>query len=463
MLEKVREYIMEYRMLQPGDRVIVALSGGADSVCLLSVLKELSAGWEGPAPELRAVHIHHGLRGGEADRDGAYAGELSARLGIPFTMICRDVAGYAAQHGVSTEEAGRILRYEALEEEAKTWGAGVIALAHHRDDNAETILHHLLRGSGLRGLGGIRPVQGNRIRPLLCVGRQEIVEYLSERGLRWCEDSTNASGSYTRNRIRNQVIPMLKETVNERAVENILGAGERLSRVDAYLERVAESVWRASEIPEGDAKHGSGDAPLRAGIRLEALQEQDPVIRAYLYRFMMERLGYGMRDMTSRHYRQLDALLGAGPGARCDLPGGYVAVRGYEDFGIEKKAGVEKSGETLQKTLHFETFSRQNEMEIPKNQYTKWFDYDRIKGALSVRKRQPGDYITLAGGGHKTLHRYMIDEKIPKELRDEIVLLAEENHVLWIVGYRIGEYYKITEDTKTILQVTADGGEEHGR
>ncbi len=167
--------------------------------------------------------------------------------------------------------------------------------------------------------------------------------------------------------------------------------------------------------------------------------------------------------MTSRNYRLIDRLLDSGTDVRCDLPGGLFAVRGYEDFRIVRKDAVGGMGGNAQKNLYFETFSRQNQGEIPKNQYTKWFDYDRIKGTLSVRNRQPGDYITLAGGGTKTLHRYMIDEKIPRDLRDEITVLAEGNHVLWIVGYRIGEYYKITEDTKTILQVTADGGEEHGR
>lgn len=479
MLEKVRDYIKEYRMLQPGDRVIVALSGGADSVCLLSVLKELSEPSQSGGPkregaleqedglklELKAVHVHHGLRGGEADRDGAFAGELCRRLGVPFTMVYRDVAGYAKQTGMSTEEAGRVLRYEALEAEADGWDAKKIALAHHKDDNAETILHHLLRGSGLRGLGGIRPVQGQRIRPLLCVDREEIVAYLTERGLVWCEDSTNASEDYTRNRIRSQVMPLLKERVNERAVDHILQAGEVFAEADGYLERVADQVWQqaGSAGNRADTGESSGCLFSHAHIPLPVLSAQEPIIRTYLYRRMLALSGCGLRDVTFRHYRQMDALLLAGAGARCDLPGGLEAVRGYEDFSVRKKGQRENPAQEQRENLHFEIFSRQNQAEIPKKQYTKWFDYDRIKGTLSVRNRQPGDYITLADGGRKTLHRYMIDEKIPRELRDGIPVLAEGNHVLWIVGYRIGEYYKITEDTKTILQVTADGGEEHGR
>lgn len=194
MWKKVQDYIREYEMLQPGDRVIIALSGGADSVCLLSILHRLRILWDSGAAadseyppqtkslELKAVHVHHGLRGEEADRDVRFVQDLCDRFGIPLVVVYRKVEEYAAGHGMSTEEAGRILRYEAFAQEVETWKQKDsssrirIAVAHHQDDNAETILHHLLRGSGLKGLSGIQPVQGDRIRPLLCVGRNEILE-----------------------------------------------------------------------------------------------------------------------------------------------------------------------------------------------------------------------------------------------------------------------------------------------
>ena len=179
MLNKVRDYIREQDMAAPGDAVIVALSGGADSVCLLTVMKRLDFA-------LRAVHVHHGIRGAEADRDEVFVRNLCERFSVPLFVAHCQVPAYAAEHGLSEEEAGRILRYRILEEEAEKWeqelsggGQVKIALAHHRDDNAETILHHLLRGSGLTGLAGIRPLQGRRIRPFLCVGRDEIRSYLT--------------------------------------------------------------------------------------------------------------------------------------------------------------------------------------------------------------------------------------------------------------------------------------------
>ena len=202
-LEKIRRFIEEEQLLAAGDGVLVALSGGADSVCLLLALTELAGpgGWQ-----VRALHVHHGLRGPEADRDEGFVRELCGRLGVPLFVVHKDVAGYAREQGMSTEEAGRVLRYEALEAWGTAWaesiGAGPvrrvrIAVAHHQDDNVETILHHLLRGSGLRGLGGMAPVMGNRVRPLLCVRRQEITGFLKQRGQDWCEDSTNQSRDYT--------------------------------------------------------------------------------------------------------------------------------------------------------------------------------------------------------------------------------------------------------------------------
>ena len=481
MLEQVRREINQYDMLRLGDRVIAAVSGGADSVCLLSVLYAL-------APELsvslRVVHVHHGLRGAEADRDEAYVKELCERFAVPFTGIHRDVSGYAGEHGLSVEEAGRILRYEALEEEAQRWeaecegGAAIvqpeedavhsaggqqfrpvrIAVAHHQEDNAETILHHLLRGSGLRGLSGIRPVQGRRIRPLLDVSREEILAYLKEQNISWCEDSTNQSEDYTRNRIRTRILPILKQQVNTRAEENILRAGRIFAQADAYLEAQAERVW---------ARAGSGQEGVAAEIVLEVFRQQEEIIQTYLLRRMLDLAAPRQKNVTARHYAQL-AALSAGPvGGQMNLPGGVRAVAGYRTLRLEhdraEKEIPQQTDCAAGRDFHMQVFPREKEAEIPKNQYTKWFDYDKIKFGLSVRSRQEGDYLMLPDGRRKMIARYMIDEKIPREERERILLLTEGHHVLWVDGYRISEYYKSTNDTKAILRVPFDGGKNNGR
>ena len=469
MLKKVRDYMREHEMTAPGDAVIVALSGGADSVCLLTGLKQLAT----PEFLLRAVHVHHGIRGAEADRDEAFAQKLCESLSVPLCVAYCHVPAYAAEHGLSEEEAGRILRYQVLEKEAGKWeqelpaGSRVkIALAHHRDDNAETILHHLLRGSGLTGLAGIRPVQGRRIRPLLCVGREEIRAYLEAGHISWCEDSTNQSPDYTRNRIRSQVLPLLKTAVNEQAEEHILQAGQIIGQADAYLRQQAEEIWQEAVC---------GREEDLAAIPLTAFARQPEILKTYLIRHMLDQLHPGWKDIGSRHFTAIAELAGKPVGSRLDLPGGLMARTGYETLEIVRKTEREVSvktesgadgeihGRQTVPELHMTVFSRQKDQEIPKNQYTKWFDYDKIKGTLSVRTRRTGDYLILPSGGSKTIARYMIDEKIPKEKREQILLLAEGSHVLWVVGFRISEYYKIEEHTENILQVTCDGGKDYGR
>ena len=422
---------------------------------------------------LRAVHVHHGIRGAEADRDEDFAQKLCESLSVPLCVAYCHVPAYAAEHGLSEEEAGRILRYQVLEKEAGKWeqelpaGSRVkIALAHHRDDNAETILHHLLRGSGLTGLAGIRPVQGRRIRPLLCVGREEIRAYLEAGHISWCEDSTNQSPDYTRNRIRSQVLPLLKTAVNEQAEEHILQAGQIIGQADAYLRQQAEEIWQEAVC---------GREEDLAAIPLTAFARQPEILKTYLIRHMLDQLHPGWKDIGSRHFTAIAELAGKPVGSRLDLPGGLMARTGYETLEIVRKTEREVSvktesgadgeihGRQTVPELHMTVFSRQKDQEIPKNQYTKWFDYDKIKGTLSVRTRRTGDYLILPSGGSKTIARYMIDEKIPKEKREQILLLAEGSHVLWVVGFRISEYYKIEEHTENILQVTCDGGKDYGR
>lgn len=459
MWKPVYEYILQNELLRPGERVIAAISGGADSVCLLSVLKQIINKHPENRWALKAVHVHHGLRGGEADRDAAFVKILCAGLKIPCAVVFKDVAGYAEKHGFSLEEAGRILRYQALEDEAAAWNADKIALAHHQDDNAETILHHLLRGSGFKGLGGMKPRYQNRIRPLMCTNRTGIIRYLEEQKLDWVEDSSNALNSYTRNRIRNQIMPLLTSGVNEKAVDNILKAGNLFAQADDYFEEIAGRIWEESgrEIYDPDGSR------TEAAVLLTEVTKQHPLVRSYLYGRMIDVVLPYRKNITARHYAAMEALLVQPVGSRLSFPGGITVIRDYQMLKVTRNLIHTKNKVLREADIRMETFPWKKDTEIPENQYTKWFDYDKINGALSIRTRQPGDYFILKDGGRKTVKRYMIDEKIPKEDRDQILLLADGSHVLWIIGYRISEYYKITEGTKYVLQAVCDGGEHNGR
>ena len=450
----VKEYMEQNQMAEPGDGVLAAVSGGADSVCLLLMLKALETSL---GIRAMAFHLNHGLRGEEADRDEAYVRSLCDHLQVRLKIVKEDVAGYAKQQGLSEEEAGRILRYQWLEKTAVEFGCRKIATAHHKDDQTETVLMNLFRGSGLRGLGGIRPKrelpEGQMIiRPLLCMKRQEIEAYLIEEKETWCEDSTNRELIYSRNKVRNVLLPWIRENVNDRADEHILKTAAFASQADEYFASQAEKLL-------GDEYSKMVD---EIEIETEVFDHQPEIMKSYLIRAMIARLTGSSKDISSRHVEAISALDGPGGGTVVDLPYGLRAVRGYQKLTI-RKAFAKKDGEILSNSFQMKVFAWEKDMEIPKNKYTKWFDYDRICDTLSVRTREPGDYFMIGNGNTKKLHRFFIDEKIPEELRDKILLLAEGNHILWIVGYRISEHYKITDATRNILEVRVDKGENYDR
>ena len=450
---RVREYMKQNHMAEPGDGVLAAVSGGADSVCLLLVLKALE---ESLGIHVAAFHLHHGLRGAEADRDERFVRELCERLQVSLHAVREDVAGYAKTHGLSEEEAGRILRYQWLEKTSGEFGCRRIATAHHKDDQTETVLMNLFRGSGLRGLGGIRPVrllsgELTLIRPLLGINRQEIETYLLEEKEVWCEDSTNKELVYARNKVRNELIPWIREHINDRAEEHILKTAAFASQADEYFVSQAEKLL-GDGFQEQEASFAEIDTAL--------FDSQPDIMKSYLIRAMIMKVFGSAKDISARHMDAIAALDGPGGGTLVDLPYGLQAMRSYQKL-IIRKAAVEQNARGCGKTLQTKVFPWKKDMEIPKNQYTKWFDYDKINDTLSVRTREPGDYFMIGNGKTKKLHRFFIDEKIPEELRDHILLLAEGNHVLWIIGYRISEYYKVTEATRNILEVRADKGENY--
>ncbi len=510
--QKVLGFMRNKHMTDRGDGVLAAVSGGADSVCLLLLLNGMAAEL---GIRVFAFHMNHGIRGEEADRDEQFVGELCKQLEIPLTVVHEKVETYAEEHGLSGEEAGRILRYRHLEDTAERYQCAKIAVAHHEDDDAETVLLNLFRGSGLAGLSGIRPVRGKIIRPLLCVSRKEIEEYLKEQGFSWCEDSTNRENDYTRNKIRNELLPWVKENINSRAAEHILAVSELAAQADVYFEMEAERILEESCLKrreeakqptsqnagEADGKEsGTGQdsnvaenaMKMYTKISTNLFDSQPEILKTYIIRRMVLNAAGKAKDITERHIRAVMKLTGPGGGHSVNLPYGLQAVRGYETLkivqGQERRSAVESSDPgqkwknegSFEKEIRLrtdldETFRvgpasirlhaipRKKEPEIPKNQYTKWFDYDKINVGLSIRYRKNGDYLTLSGGGKKKLRRFMIDEKIPEDERDRIPVLADGDHVLWVVGYRISDYYKITDETEHILEAEVnlpDGGEQ---
>lgn len=370
MLE-IKRYIGANQLICPGDGVVVGLSGGPDSVFLLYALHTLQArlGFT-----LRAVHVHHGIRGAEADRDEAFSEKLCAKLAVPFQAVHVAAPEYAAQHGLSLEEAARILRYEALETARQQMGtpSAWIAVAHHLDDQAETVLHNLVRGAGLRGLAGMENRRNHVIRPLLSIKREDILKWLEQNNIPYVTDSTNADPHYTRNRIRSTVLPELR-VINPEASAHIAHSAALLREADAYFHALAiqyvdahatrtgtpdsanAADRRAHTRPQSPALPGSsvplpepdtpgegtiprpsalaedraegetevpGEAPILRSIALPVteLKAYPELVRQYVYSELLRRIGTPQKDWSAVHYRDIDRLIFGPGGAHLDLP-----------------------------------------------------------------------------------------------------------------------------------------------
>ena len=465
--QKVKVYVERFHMIEPKDTIVLGISGGADSVCLLKILARWKEAW---GISLRAVHVHHQLRGEEADADERFVCELCENEGIPCRVFHEDVQGMAQREKIGLEEAGRIARYRCFATVCEDVGGGKIALAHHQDDLAETMLHHLVRGTGMAGLCSLKPVSGNRIRPLLCLEKEEILVYLEAAGQPWRTDSSNLEDDYTRNRIRHHVLEELKTEVNPRAVRHMAQLSEELEETRAVLAQVAAEK-RRQYVRKSE----------KGMLLAEELKKEPDLIGRQIVHDLLKEISGKQKDFTRIHIEAVQELWNRKVGARRDLPYGMQAIRTYDGIYLERKAEKCETRDSeknagIQINVHSEgtesfqigeltlTVSRtaRDFGEIPEKKYTKWFDYDRIKQTLVIRHRQPGDRICLFdGGGSKKLKDYLIDRKIPAQKRDQLWLLADGSDILWIIGDRISAAYKVTAESQRILQAEIKGGSTH--
>ena len=476
---KVQKMIEEWNMVSSGDRLLAGVSGGADSVCLLLLLADLQKTLDF---SLEAIHVEHGIRGEESLRDQKFVQDLCKELEIPLTCVAVDVPAYRAKMGLSEEEAARKLRYEkfagvAMEKNAK------VVLAHHMEDNGETILFQMLRGSGLTGICGMRPVRVDEqgvtyLRPLLGVHREEIEKELKKRGRNFCTDSTNRELEYSRNYLRNVVLPQLVQ-VNDRAVGHMNEMAQQLWNIKDFLEQETDRAWK--EIVK---EKSSGEGCAKLVISIEQLKQFHVALQTEV---LMRAVGYvagSRKDITAGHIDNLLTLCDKQSGKEVHLPYQVIGRKDFERLVIERgdmgealpkvfyvteedlKCSLEehsvleialgKKGERVK----IKSFFYDSSMgEIPKKAYTKWMDYDKIKKGFCIRTRQNGDYfIGDAFGHHKKLQNYFVDEKISVEKREQMWLLTRDSYVLWLVGGRISEDVKVTEQTQFITEIEYIGG-----
>lgn len=507
LIREADAYIRRFHMIDEGDVVIAGVSGGADSVCLLLVLDALR---EKRSFHLAAVHVNHNIRGADADADEEYVRTICRERKIPLYVYSFPVTEIARREKRGLEETGRLLRQQAFRDAVgkaeRSFLSGVkIALAHHANDLAETALFQAVRGSSLAGLAGIRPVSRiggawedarreelTVIHPLLFVRRWEIEEWLQEQNICWRTDATNLDEEYSRNCLRQRVIPYLEEHLNPEAVRHIRELAEDAAEADEYLH--AEARKRESGLVEVGSNSDGGVIVFLK----DAVMQEAEVIQRYILMDALEMVSGRKKDLGREQLRQLRELFGMSVGKGVDLPYGVRAVRRYDGIRLVRasaelshkstrlsgpgadcsceSADLSGAGAELAKsaavpvtgegTFFFRgwkfTCRRMRgypgaEKKIPLNRYTKYFDYDKIGNNIVFRTRLAGDRIAVTDTGQtKKLKDYFINEKIPRDERGEIPLLASGQRIFWVVGGRISGDCRITDKTKNILEITAE-------
>jgi len=458
--QRVLHFIREHHLVLSQHQLLVAVSGGQDSVCLFHILVKLQ---EELNIKLHAAHLNHQLRGVESEADAQYVSRLAHQLGIPATIEQRDVKAYQARQRTSLEEAAREVRYAFLSEVAKSIGADRVAVGHTTDDHIETILMHLIRGTGTRGLRGLQPSSLRQssgssliiIRPLLQVSRQETADYCHNHQLMPRIDASNLSLSPLRNRIRHQLLPLLRG-YNPRVAEALLRSARIAGEDLAFLDKESARLWDRIAQRQGET------------VILDKARflELPPALQRHLLRVAIEGLLGNLKDIETRHIEVIMAALTKPAGKRLNLPGRLVFAVEYNRYllGLDPAAlspfpvikdefALKIPGETSVPGWRVEaTIIDQGQMEDRDSNFTAYFDLDKTGGKVVLRCRQPGDRFQPLGMSQpKKLGEFMIDAKIPRAWRQRVPIVCSPQHILWVVGWRIDDRVKVTGNTEEVL------------
>jgi len=479
--KKIGDFVISNGLMGPDDRVLLAVSGGADSTALLGVLKVLKD--EGIVRAgLFCAHVNHQLRGSASDADEEFVLEQAAQLGLEVKTARVDVRSFARQNRLSIETAARQLRISSLIALAKDQGCNLIATGHQKDDNAETLIQRLSRGTGLRGLAGIRVVQDRRegtrfVRPMLCVRRSEIIDYLHTRHLEWRNDQTNADCRYRRNFIRHRLLPALQEDCCGCLVEQLYELSRAAQRYYELVCHRAERAWRES----------AAAAAGRIRLDLALLKgEPEPVV-VELIRRALGAVGSGERYLRQEHYQSVLRLARGGTSGKVvELPGGYIARYEYGQMVFEQDRREGKPAQDREIVINVPgrtAFGRYlieatilGAQQVadrsagkrrtagpacppgadggPIANCIEQFDIEKISGAIVVRQRRPGDrFVPLGLSSEKKVGKFLTGAQVPADLRSKILVVADSEKVIWVWPIRMSEQVKITTETQTVLQL----------
>lgn len=454
-INKVRETILRYGMANQGDKIIVAVSGGPDSICLLDILHLIS---DDLKITLVVAHYNHGLRETEDESETQLVRDFAESIKIPFVL---EKCSHIKIGPPSMEEKAREARYDFLERIRKDHKAQRIAVGHNLNDQAETILMRLLRGSGPSGLAGIPPIRDNKIiRPLIEIKRKDIIAYIEARGLPYAIDSSNADTRYLRNRIRLELIPVMLK-YQPRLIEQLCGLSNIIRDEDAFMESLALD-WI-----EGEAKT---DSEGHISVLLSSLKKLPAPLRNRVIRNLLKQVKGDPYPMEHDHIASVSGLLynEQNPQAAIDLPYGIVARKVYERLQFlvrtpnhPKEYSYNLEGpdtlyvEAMGKTIRVEEIDPVAEIPKEESTSTAYLDADKLKYPLVIRNVRPGDkFIPLGMKGHKKIKDFFIDLKVPSDKRASTPILTSKDKIVWICGFRIADDFKVTSQTKKIVKVT---------
>ena len=455
LLEKVRHTLVTQRMLAPGTRVVVAVSGGPDSVTLCHLLHQLRPEL---GVELVVAHVHHGLRGAEADEDARFVQNLARHLRLPVVMRQIDVRGWQREHGGSLRMAARTLRYHCLRQVMADEKATRLALGHNADDQAEEVLLRLFRGAGPRGLTGIPAVSPEGfVRPLLECHRHEIMDYLHDHGLAWRQDSSNLKPWCQRNLLRLELIPRIQRGFNSNLSATLL-------RTTKILQE-EEDFWQSLVVPWLD-RHACRDSSGSIGLPITPLVEAHPAMQRRLLRRALEEVCGHLTGFGFHHTALLMRFCRSGSGNReMYLPNMLVAEKSYGWLAITRSRKApdglhyEIPGPDvyylpqLNHTIELLEIRAEESGEIGCDPCDELMDRDRLSFPLLLRSWRPGDrFRPLGMSGAKKLQDFFIDGKVPRKQRHQVPVLCDSKRIIWVVGHRIDDRVKLTPKTSRILR-----------
>jgi len=461
-LQRVKQTIAEHRLVDRGQSVLVALSGGPDSVALLHLLNRLRKSMK---LTLGAVYINHHMRPRAARKEEKFCQRLCDDLGVPLTVVREDVPSLAKKRAMGLEETAREVRYEVFDRLARAQSYDRVALGHHADDQVETILFRLIRGTGPSGLTGMPIKRGRIIRPLLDLTRVEIMDHLKANSLPWCEDASNRSIRFKRNWIRHRLLPEIRKHLNPRADAAILALADTLGVEEEYLEGVVSRAVRKSVTVSPGGK---------IELDLRTFSRYPEWVRRRLVRRCLQ-VGWATGQKPGRDtIRRLDSLALAGSGAvslagrlQAAVAGGklYLWPRRRQTVRVKYEPGRRLDLDWPEVAFSGRMVSR-DRMKVNRKPASRriWLDWDRLKPPLEIRTARPGDrFRPLGMKGHKKVGDFLTDRKVPRPLRDEVLLLCDREGPVWVVGQEIADRVKIETQTRRILTVAVTVRKKAGR